>query len=417
MRDMLGREELIPVDKAIRMLLQYAPFRRPGEIFIPLEDSYGRVVSRDILAPEDLPGFSRSTVDGFAVRSVDTFGATEGLPAYLTLIAEISMGEEPRFVLHKGECAKIATGGMLPEGSEAVVMLEYAQQLERDTIEVVRPVSPGENVIRVGEDTKKGEQVLKKGHRLRPQDVGALAGLGLASIWAYEKPRVSIISTGDEIVSVGETLRLGEVRDVNSYTLSGLIADAGGTAVRKGIFRDRYEIVKEVVQQSLEDSDMILITGGSSVGSKDVTAQVIDDAGDPGVLFHGVALKPGKPTIGGIAGSVPIFGIPGHPAAVHICFEVFIRDILHIQTGADPSRFGGKKRTLRARIARNVSSSPGREEHISVMIEERNGELWAVPLLGKSGLITTLTRGDGTAVIPLTKSGVGEGDYIQVTLF
>jgi molybdopterin molybdotransferase len=417
MRDMLGREELIPVERALQMLLQYAPFKKPPESFIPIESAYGTVLSRDILSPEDLPGFSRSTVDGFAVRSQDTFGATEGLPAYLTVVAEIPMGEKPGFALLKGECAKIATGGMLPVGADAVVMLEYTQQFDEKTIEVVRPVSPGENVIQVGEDTKKDERVLLCGHRLRPQDVGALAGLGITRIWTYEKPKVSIISTGDEIVAPSEPVRPGEVRDINSYTLAGLLFGAGCIALKKGIFSDQYRVIRDMVAQSLNDSEMVLITGGSSVGTKDMTAGIINDLGRPGVLFHGVSLKPGKPTIGGVVGTVPVFGLPGHPAAVHVCFEIFIRPVLAIQSGETERPFNSGKRTVRAKIARNISSSPGREEHIGVSVEERDGELWAVPLLGKSGLITTLTRADGTAVIPLRKTGIQAGDVVEVKIF
>jgi len=416
-RDMLGREELITVEEALQVLFHYAPFKRPAETYIPVETSYGMVISKDILSPEDLPGFSRSTVDGFAVRSSDTFGATEGLPAYLTFIGEILMGEKPNVVLRKGESAKIATGGMLPEGADAVVMLEHIQQADGKTIEVVRPVSPNENVIQAGEDAKKNERVLKGGHRLRPQDVGALAGLGITDVWTYEKPKVSIISTGDEIVALGKPVKPGEVRDINSYTLAGLISEAGGSALKKGIFTDQYAIIRDIVEQSLQDSEMVLITGGSSVGTKDMTAKVINDLGSPGVLFHGVSLKPGKPMIGGVIGTSPVFGLPGHPAAVHVCFEIFIRPVLAIQSGAAESWVSRKKRTIHARIARNISSSPGREEHIGVSLEDRRGELWAVPLLGKSGLITTLTRADGTAAIPMRKFGVQEGDIVEVWLF
>ena len=272
-------------------------------------------------------------------------------------------------------------------------------------------------MIPVGEDARRDERILKGGHRLRPQDIGALAGLGITDVWVYEKPRVSIISTGDEIVPAGEPVKPGQVRDINSYTLSGLILDDGGIPVKKGIFNDRYEIIKDVVKASLKSSDMVLITGGSSVGMKDMTSRVIGDLGKPGVLFHGVSLKPGKPMIGGVIENIPVFGLPGHPAAVNVCFEVFIRPVLEIQSGCNENRFDKEKRTVQARIAKNISSSPGREEHIGVALEERNGELWAIPLLGKSGLITTLTRADGTAVIPLKKLGVHEGEIIEVRLF
>jgi molybdopterin molybdotransferase len=417
MRDMLGREEVIPVEEALDLIFRNLLPKIPPERSLKIEESYGRIVSRDIYSPEDLPDFSRSTVDGFAVSASDTFGATEGMPAYLNIGNEILMGEEPDFELKKGEVAKIPTGGMLPKSSDAVVMLEHTQQVDKNMIEVVKPVAPGENVIQAGEDVKKGEVILKKGHKIRPQDIGVLAGLGITVVWIYEKPRVSIISTGDEIVPPDRPVKPGQVRDINSYNLAGLLLDAGATPVKKGIFNDEYEVVRGVVEESLKDSEIVLISGGSSVGARDVTARVIDDLGKPGVLFHGVSLKPGKPTIGGIVNSIPIFGLPGHPAAVSVCFEIFVIPVLRILSGVSEDRFKIEKRIIKARIARNISSSPGREEHIGVYLEERGGDIWAVPLLGKSGLITTLIKADGTAVIPLRKLGVEEGEIVEVRLF
>lgn len=417
MKDMLGREELVTVEKALELLLNHTPFKRPPEINLSIDNSYGMIISRDIISPEDLPAFDRSTVDGYAVNSSDTFGATESLPAYLVIRGEILMGEKPEFELKKGEVARISTGGMLPEGSDSVVMLEHIQQVDERTIEIVKPVAPGENVIKAGEDSKKDECVLKKGHRLRPQDIGALAGLGITDVWVYEKPKVSIISTGDEIVPIDKPVKPGQVRDINSYNLSGLILNAGGIPLKKGIFSDTYDIISDVVNKSFRNSDMVLISGGSSVGTKDMTARVINDMGKPGVLFHGVSLKPGKPLIGGIVDGIPIFGLPGHPAAVIVCFEIFVKPVLENLAGLNENRFDKEKITVKARIAKNISSSPGREEHIGVFLEERNGELWAVPILGKSGLITTLINADGTAVIPLRKLGVQEGEIVEVRLF
>lgn len=417
MKDMLGREELISVEKALELLSQHMPFKAPAEINLPIDKSYGRILSRDIISPEDLPAFRRSTVDGFAVNPSDTFGATESMPAYLNVTAEILMGESPGFVLRKGECAKIATGGMLPEGSDSVVMFEHTQRINEKMIEILKPVSPGENVIPVGEDVRKDECVVERGRRLRPQDIGALSGLGITDVWVCGKPRVSIISTGDEIVAADKPIKPGQVRDINSYVLAGLIEDAGGVPLKKGIFRDQYEIIRDALEGSLKDSEMALITGGSSVGTRDLTAKVINELGEPGVLFHGVSLKPGKPTIGGAIGATPVFGLPGHPAAVSVCFEVFIRPVIELQSGRFVKRFEKEKRIVRARMAKNVSSGPGREEHLGVVLEERNGELWAIPLLGKSGLITTLTRADGTALIPLKKLGVYEGEIVEVRLF
>jgi len=417
MKDMLGREELITVDSALDLLLRHSPFKRPSPISLPLGEAYGAVLYGDIDSPEDLPSFSRTTVDGFAVNAADTFGATEGMPAYLNIKAEIRMGERPEVVIKKGEAARISTGGMLPGGADAALMFEHTQLVDESMIEVMKPVSPGENIIQAGEDAKKGERVLRRGHRLRPQDVGALAGLGISVVEVYKRPKVSIISTGDEIVPIDRPVKPGQVRDINSYTLSGMISDSYGVPERKGIFRDEYEIIRGVFEESVRESQVVLISGGSSVGARDLTAKIIDDFGEPGVLFHGVSLKPGKPTIGGVVQGVPVFGLPGHPAAVAVCFGLFIRPVLEIISGHAESRFEKRKKVISARMARNVSSSPGREEHIGVMLEERNGGIWAVPLLGKSGLITNLTRADGTAVIPLRMTGIREGDHVEVRLF
>ena len=360
MKDMLGRDELITVDKALELLLRHAPFKIPEEFALPLEESYGYILSGDIVSPEDLPSFSRTTVDGFAVNAADTFGATEGMPAYLNIKGEIKMGDRPRFVLNKGEAAKISTGGMLPQGADAALMFEHTQQVDEKMIEALRPVSPGEHVIQAGEDAKTGETILRKGRRLRPQDIGALAGLGIATVRVYKKPKVSIISTGDEIVPVDRPVNPGQVRDINSYTLSGLISGAGGVPERTGIFKDEYEIIRNVVEDSLKDSQMVLISGGSSVGAKDMTAKIIDDLGEPGVLFHGVSLKPGKPTIGGVVNGIPIFGLPGHPAAVSVCFGLFIMPVLEILSGLAEPGFEKKKRTIMAKVTKNISSSPGK---------------------------------------------------------
>ena len=414
---MLGREAPISVEKARALLLQHAPFQRTAEIYLAIEDSYGMITSRDIFSSENLPSFSRSTVDGYAVNSADTFGAGETLPAYLHIKAEIFMGEKPGFVLAKGEVARIATGGMLPEGADAVLMSEHTHQIDETMIESVNTVSPGENVIQAGEDARENDIISRSGHTLRPQDIGALSGLGITQVWVYEKPRVSIILTGDEIVPADRAVNPGQVRDINSYTLSGLIRDAGGVPLKKGIFRDEYDIIRNAVKGSLETSEMVLITGGTSVGIKDMTAQVINEMGAPGVLFHGVAIKPGKPIIGGVVQGIPVFGLPGHPAAVHVCFSIFIRPVLSIIAGSGEERLQEMKRTIQARISRDVSSSPDREEHIGVTLEERDGELWAVPILGKSGLITALTKADGTAVIPLMKLGIHKGELVTVRLF
>lgn len=382
---------------------------------LKIEDCFGRILACGIISSEDLPAFSRSTVDGYALISSDTFGAKETSPVYIEVNREVLMGAAPYFKINRGEAAVIPTGGMLPEGADAVLMLEYAQSVSGGMIEVLKSVSRYENVIQKGEDIKKGDAVLAKGQRLRAQDIGALASVGITEIEVCKKPVVSIISTGDEIVPADSALNSGQVRDINSYTLAGLITGCGGIPARKGIFKDDYETIKKVVGESLDTSDLVLISGGTSAGTKDMTAQIINDLGEPGVLFHGVSLKPGKPMIGGAVAGKPVLGLPGHPAAITVCFYLFIKPVIERLGGlAFTERF---EKSIKAKMAKNIASSAGREDHIRVYVEDRNGELLAVPVLGKSGLITTLVKADGIVVIPQGKLGLDAGEEVEVRLF
>jgi molybdopterin molybdotransferase len=319
---------------------------------------------------------------------------------------------------------KIATGGALPRRADSVVMFEQTQAVDEATIEVVKPVGPLENVIRRGEDIRKGEIFLNRGQRLRPQDLAALAGVGIMQVTVYQKPKVALLSTGNEIVPAQSIPGPGQIRDSNSYSLEGLVTLAGGAPVRRGIIPDDYEQLRTAVHSAVGACGMVLMTGGSSVGTADLSAKVINEAGSPGVLVHGVAIKPGKPLIIGLAGSeerpVPIFGLPGHPAAVTICFELFVRPILTRLTGEvpHPALEGvAPNRSVKARLARSISSSPGREEHVRVMLERREDGLWARPVFGASGLITTLVRAVGTVVVPVSKIGIEAGEDVDVILF
>lgn len=417
MKDMLGRANVVSAEAALRLLLEGLPVRAPKVMRLPIEDTLGMICAEDVKSIEDLPHFARSTVDGYAVTAEDTFGASDAMPAYVTLAKEIFMGESPGVVVSRGIACKIPTGGMLPQGANAVVMFEHVQKVDETMIEVLRPVVPGENVIQRGEDVKKGEMVIQKGRRIRPQDIGACAGIGATELKVYERLKASIISSGDEIVPAETSPALGQVRDINSYVLSAMLSAEGAVPLRKGIFRDDYGALRAVVENSLDDSDVIILSGGTSVGTKDMIARIVDDIGNPGIVFHGVSLKPGKPMIGGLIGKVPVFGLPGHPAAVSVCFDVFIRPVLERMSGMSEKSFGHGRNMIRARLSKNLSSSQGREEHIRVMIEEREDGLWAVPVLGKSGLITTLVKADGTIVIPLNINGMEAGEVVDVRLF
>ena len=356
-------------------------------------------------------------MDGYAVNSADTFGASDTMPVYLQIKGQVLMGEKPDITIGRGETCQIPTGGMLPEGTDAVVMFEYTNTVDDEMVEIMKAVSPNENVILADEDVKKGESVFEIGHRLRPQDIGALAGLGIIKVEVFKKPVVAIIGTGDEVVPPDKPLSPGEVRDINSYNLFGLIQDSHAVPLKKGIVRDEYDKLKKTVEDAVAESDIVLITGGSSVGTKDYTSKVIDELGDPGVLFHGVTIKPGKPLIGGIVNGVPVFGLPGHPAAITVSFETFVEPLLIKISEEKHNPLIPSRRTVKALFSRNLSSSVGREEHIRVSLEQTDGAVRAVPILGKSALIRTLVKADGIVVIPMNKSGVYEGEEVEVRLF
>ena len=409
---MLDKKYLLPKD-ALNLILEKIPFKCLPSELIPIEEAYGRVAYDDIYAPEDLPGFNRSTVDGFAVRASDTFGAKETSPAYLTLKGDIAMGAIPDFSLNAGEAASIATGGMLPEGADAVVMLEHVNVISHDIIEVTRSVSPWENVIFKDEDVKKSELIIHAGHRLRAQDIGGLAGVGISEVKVAVKPKVAIILTGDEIIPHTEKVNPGKVRDVNSFTLTGLSIESGAVPIKMGIVKDDYNMIKEIVQEAYEKADIVLVTGGTSAGVKDMTAKVIDELGLPGLLFHGASIKPGKPIIAGVCDGKHIFGLPAHPVAVDICFKLFVQPVVEHMMGLKEREI---KKIIKARLARSVHSQAGREDFIRVSLEERNGELWANPLLSKSGLIMSLVRADGILNISAELLGVEEGEEVLIEI-
>jgi molybdopterin molybdotransferase len=414
MRDMLGRGRALGVAEALGRLLKALPDTLPSDETVPLHESYGRVLSADVVSSEDVPGFDRSSMDGYAVRAADTFGAGEGAPAYLKVVGDILMGEEPSFSLGDGEAAGVATGGMLPGGADAVLMHEHAEALGADMLEAQRALAPGENVIRRGEDVGRGETVLEKGRVLRPQDVSVLASLGVTGVGVYARPRVAIVSTGDEIVPPEKKLGPGLVRDSNSYNLAGMVLGEGGEPLRLGIVRDEEGLVRETVQRAAERSHMVLISGGSSVGARDLTERVVAELGE--VIFHSVAMKPGKPLLAGLIAGRPVFGLPGHPRAVSVCFEQFVRPVLRRLAGRKPRPFEALSSVVRARLAKGVHSSPGRQENVPVALEDVGGELWATPLLGKSGLISMLVRADGTLTIPLRKAGYEKDELVEIRL-
>ncbi|HOR42567.1 MAG TPA: molybdopterin molybdotransferase MoeA [Atribacterota bacterium] len=384
---------------------------------IELISASKRVLAEDIIAKENIPGFNRATVDGYALKAGDTFGASDGLPAYLEVIGEIRMSEIPSLLVCSGQTARISTGGMLPEGADAVVMLEYTEQIDETMIEANRPVALWENVLRADEDIKKGEILLKKGQLLRPQDIGLLAALGWGTVLVYKKPGVAIISTGDEIVPVHSQPKPGQVRDINLYALGASVEEIGAIPHYREIIPDDELALEKELQKCIESDeiDMVLISGGSSVGSRDYTLKVLNHLGSPGVLVHGLALKPGKPTIISLNNQKPIIGLPGHPVSTLIVFESIVKKILSDLKGEILPL--GLNRTVEALLENNIASEGGREEFIRVILKKKDGKFWAVPVLGKSGMISTLAKADGYIVIGLNQEGLYQGDLVTVYLF
>jgi molybdopterin molybdotransferase len=381
---------------------------------VPILQCLGRRLARSVVAPEDVPGFMRSSVDGYAVRAGDTFGASDGAPAYFTVAGEILMGSLPLQGIAVGEAMRIPTGAMLPPGADAVVMVEHTEVLGQNEIEVYQPVGPGENVVYSDEDAAAGSEIFTANHLLRPQDMGYLAAMGLLELEVFVPLRVGIISTGDEIVPASVRPEPGRVRDVNSYALYGQVLQWGGDPVLYGLARDDPDLLSRKLGQACRECDMVIISGGSSVGIRDHTANIIERLGAPGIIWHGLAVRPGKPTLGALIGSKPVFGLPGHPAAALIACDLMVAPLL--QYGGYSKAPGGAPR-VGALLSRSLASAPGREEYFRVRLRRTGGTLWADPILGKSGLLKPMVEADGLIQIPLESEGIAAGSEIEVILF
>ena len=400
---------MTPEELLTRIANIFGPLDRPPET-VGLDRALGRVLAREILAEEYVPGFDRSTVDGYALRGADTFGCSESIPALLTCTGVVEMGKEPTFAVGPYQCGAIPTGGALPEGADAVQMVEHTEDYGGGEIGIVKSVPPGANLIFKGDDVKPGDLVLRKGRRLEPQDIGALAALGVTQVPVVPRLRVGLISTGDELVPPEGDPGPGQVRDVNGPLVAALLAQAGAEAVPLGIVPDREELLREAVEKALERCHCVVLSGGSSVGEKDAACRVMASLGE--VLCHGVAMKPGKPTLLGKAGGKPILGLPGHPVAALFTAKLFLIPLL--------ARLEGRtwaERTVSARLAQTVPANHGRAQYTGVTLEEKPDGLWAVPIWGKSGLITTLAGADGFFCVPRDREGIPAGESVEVSLF
>ncbi|MBM3180482.1 MAG: molybdopterin molybdenumtransferase MoeA [Chloroflexi bacterium] len=441
---------LLPPDQARDELLSHLALRPPtpfdqtqGRIdseSIEVVHALGRFTAVDIFAPHPLPGFPRTTVDGYAVRARDTFGASDSLPAYLKLIGEVPMGDTPHLELDAGQCALIHTGGMLPAGADAVVMVEYTQSINpgdhndhgeehkktsvdfvvsvvgNSEIEIFKSVADGENIIHIGEDVAQNQLVIPKGTKIHPAEIGGLMALGFTSISVAKKPRVGLISTGDEVIDPSQTPRPGQVRDINSYTLGALVEKSGGEAVRYGIFSDQFQVLKEAAAKALSECDLVIITAGSSASTRDMTADVIRTLGEPGVLVHGINTRPGKPTILGVCNGKAVIGLPGNPVSALVNGYLFVVPVIEKYLGA----LAKPKATVMAKLTVNLSSQAGREDWwpVKLVVSDQSSVIsyLAEPIFGKSNLIFTLASADGLLRIHPDATGLSAGEIVEVIL-
>ena len=392
-------------------LAGFRPGRRTPAELVPVAGALHRVPVLPVTAPHALPGFARSTVDGYAVRAADTYGVSEGLPGYLQVTGAVPMGAEPAVTVGAGTAVNMPTGGVLPPGADAVVMVEYTQVVMPGTIEVVRPVAPGEGVVRADEDAAPGTELVPAGRPLRAQDLAMLAAAGVTTVPVHARPRVTVFSTGDEVVPPEvATLRPGQVRDASAVALSAMVAQAGGEPVQGGIVADDPQALETALRAALATSDLIVISAGSSVGVRDETAGVVRRLGPPGIWCHGLAIRPGKPTLLAECAGVPVIGLPGNPRSALVVFRLLGVPLVHLVGGCT---MPPPEPVVRARLARDLPSATGRLDVVQVRV---TGGV-ATPVFGLSALLSVLTAADGYVIIPEEATGLDAGTDVEVTIY
>lgn len=403
---------LNPVE-ALDLFLSSIPGRQNSEN-IQTQDSLGRVIAQEVVAPHPLPEFPRSTVDGFAVYAADTYGASESLPAYLSLIGEVPMGSEPTFQVKRGQCALIHTGGMIPKGTDAVIMVEFTQSSRVGEVEILKAVAVGENVIKIGEDIKAEEIVIPAGTLLGPAEIGGLMAIGVTQISVARRPKVGIISSGDEVIPPDQEPHPGQVRDINGYTLKALVEEAGGAPLYYGIIPDSEAAMLETTAKAKDACDIVVITAGSSASTRDLTSIVLNQLGKPGVLVHGVNVRPGKPTILAVCDGKAMIGLPGNPVSALVIARLFVLPVIKKMLGDATER---PLNGIQASLTINLSSQAGREDWVPVRVTQVEGNWQAEPVFGRSNLIFTLVAADGMVRIPPDATGLSVGETVQVYLF
>jgi molybdopterin molybdotransferase len=406
--------KVLAPQEAFRLLLAVDPVSTER---IPSVKGRARVLAEDLYSAVDLPHFHRAAMDGYAVRAKDTFGASQSLPAYLKLAGVVEMGKEARQALATGEAMRISTGGMMPPDSDAVVMVEYTDEVAGPLVEVHRGVSPWQNVIQIGDDIKTGELVFKRGRRLRAHDLGALTGVGISSVSVHRQPRVALISTGDEIVDADTVPLPGQVRNINQHSLAGLIEECGGELKDWGVIRDDRDELTKTISEALEWGDSILLSGGSSMGAKDIALEAILSFPDSEFVFHGISVAPGKPTIFAKACGKPILGLPGYPVSALVIFDLFAAPMIRRLGGESAETVSRFAKTVKAVLKTNIASQIGREDYVRVTLERESNRYVATPLPSKSGAIFTLVKADGMVRIEMNQDGLEQEEEVEVILF
>jgi len=379
---------------------------------VPIEKSLGRVAYEDLHSPIELPEFSRSVVDGYAVLSKDTHGAGESMPVFLNVIGRVEMGQVATDTIKSSSAIYVPTGAMIPPGADAVVMIEYVENLDENTIAVYTPVAPGQGIIKKGDDIKKGHKVLSKGKRIRARDIGVLSALGIEFIKVYEKIKVSVISTGDEIVNPFGEVSFGQIRDINTYLISAMAEESGAEISLKLLVEDDFDELIEAIKKALQVSEIVVLSGGSSVGAKDMTAKAIEFMDGGEIFVHGVAVKPGKPTIVGKIGDKAIFGLPGHPSSAMIIYKLFVDYLIRKYYSMNEDTI-----YVEASCSENIHSDPGKETYQPVELIEKNGAYEAIPIYGKSATISKVAKSIGYIKITENKEGIKKGEKVRVALF
>jgi molybdopterin molybdotransferase len=415
------QREFFTVKTVSEALTGFRPARRTPVEAVSLDEALGRVPAESIAAPHALPGFARATVDGFAVRAADTYGASEGLPGYLDLAGEARMGRPPENEVRPGAAVAIATGAPLPPGADAVLKIEHTQAATPELLEVLRPVAPGEGMVRADEDAAPGDQLVRPGRPLRPQDLGMLAAAGLAAIPVHARPRVSIVSTGDELVNGAHyELEMGQVRDSSAPALAALVREAGGEPRFAGIVPDDRDALATRLREELTGTvpcDVLVVSAGSSVGARDETAEAIASLGEPGIWCHGLAFRPGKPTLLADCGEVPVIGLPGNPRSALVVFRLIGMPIVRLVGGCTEPP---PEPSIRATLTRDLPSAAGRLDVVQVRLSAAAPDAacsQAEPLFGSSSLLSVLTAADGYIVVPEAATGLAAGSDVEVMLY